>query len=789
MKYFLLLTLISQIVMAQSSSSLEAECSQEGFACGSCEEGLQQGFNDILDGITEQSLEADHWSDLKQDIPEEGSNIQFKEPMPKYEDVLQNIIGLMRENTPGGNLNMVVIGESESLQQTSVKDGKMNPRIMLKSPNSELMVTFATDPELPGYNSIEVMRWNGKKGSYEFQEINFGDQGEPPHIDLSGKKCAECHKSPSMRPNWDTYRAWAGVIPSRDDMLEMDYKDGEFQDPMQPDGRAYISFLDQIAQAKDNPTDTRSQRLAMLDIPFDTETQLEDEYKKFKKENDREPTEAEKVAMIRSNVEEEGFYRIRHHPDYTNRGSMAVNFDDKTAEAAGPSQFAFDQMLAQNMCRVATTLKEHPDFDKFKYAVTAMAKCYMNGNFSDLSELMPESYLKKIVAYQNKTQGSTMTEIDPEIRADLSDKSANDIFNLLEEDTRKSHGRANGFKYNRHEKFLTSFLSGVEGVDPEKSSEQAKFYSEEITTPSQYSPLSWHAISDPGGVSGVAEDSTERLAGYRFMLEPFGVNVEHWSLVNGQDTAYNSYSFSDQFGLFEDQKLWSDIYKEVDAELDANGGGDVCEELVKRSVASLEEEEAVIDEEEIRIGYIDQLCNSLQIITPDESTEDLVQTANQFQLNVLQNDARKMLGKCMTCHSTGPFPPQFTGMQEYIDGEGSEEFINLLNSEKGAQKYIDIFMDKLGVHGPTSVGGAMPPVQWEDNEQFAKNYELDPLNIQNERRKILGLYLYTLSQSENGKVDLRNMCSTETQDRNSSIENDRSSGDQAQQEDSGAVEN
>lgn len=115
MKYFLIVMLISTALYAQSDSSLQSACAQEGFACGSCEEPLQSGFNDILNGITEQDLSSDHWGNLKDEIEDKGANIQFKNPMPSYESVLEDIVDLMRSNTPGGNLNYVVIGESESL--------------------------------------------------------------------------------------------------------------------------------------------------------------------------------------------------------------------------------------------------------------------------------------------------------------------------------------------------------------------------------------------------------------------------------------------------------------------------------------------------------------------------------------------------------------------------------------------------------------------------------------------------------------------------------------------------
>lgn len=779
MKHLIIFTILTQLVFAQSSSSLNTQCAQDGFACGACEEPLQTGLNDILNSLTEQDLSSDHWGNLKDEIEDQGSNIQFKQPMPKYEDVLKNITDLMRENTPGGNLNFVVIGESESLQKTSVTNGQMNPRVMLKSPNSELMVTFATDPNLPGYNSIEIMRWNGKEARYEFQEINFGDQGEPPHIDLSGKKCAECHKSPSMRPNWDTYRAWAGVVPSRDDMLEMEYDGYEVDEdkPMQPDGRAYLSFLDQVAAAKDNPSDPRSQRLAMLDIPFDQDVQMQEYLEDFKDENGREPTNQEKVALIRDRVQKDGFYRIRHHPDYTNKDGLAVNFDDKTAEAAGPSQFAFDQMLAQNMCRVANDLRKHPDFDTFKYGLTAMIKCGHNESFKRTQNIMPESFLQRIVDHQVRSQGATMTEIEPDTKANLAEKEPSEIFDLLEEDTRRSHGRANSFKYSRHENFLNSYLTGVEGVGESTAADQARYYSEEVSTPSQYDPLEFHAIGDPGGVAGVAEDSTQMLASLRFFLEPFDVKVEHWSLVNGRDTAYNSYSFSDQFGLFTSQPLFNEIYEEVQNELEESGNdNDVCSELVERSIAALDSPNPeIITPDDRRPGYIEQLCNSLQIPNIDEGAEELVSTANQFQLNVLKEDARKMLGKCITCHSPNSGLPNFNGLNEFVTSGDSTEFSSFLNSERigRGQLYIDVFMDKLGVHSPTTLGGQMPPTEWSDNAEFAERYELDPLNIQNERRQILGRYLFALSQAENGEVDLNNMCSSDRTSRGATVEEDR----------------
>ncbi len=283
MRNLLFLTLILSIHLAQaqedmdgSSSSLGSKCKQPQFSCGECETGLQDDLNQLMSRMTNGGFkQGDHWGTGKETSQDPG-HISMA-PGVTLDGTLQEIISLFKKHNPGGDnkLNFVVIGESESLQGSSVKNGKIYPRVMLKSPNSELMVTFNTDPDAPGYKALEMMRWNGKQGRYEFQELNFGDKGAKPHIDATGAKCLECHKSPDPRPNWDTYRAWAGVVPSRDDMMEKHPGDGkngfDHGKKMQPDANAYMNFLEQVA---DDKTSGKKSRLAMLDIPFDEKRQM-----------------------------------------------------------------------------------------------------------------------------------------------------------------------------------------------------------------------------------------------------------------------------------------------------------------------------------------------------------------------------------------------------------------------------------------------------------------------------------------------------------------------------------
>ena len=718
---------------------------KEDYACDTCEEGLQNKFNSFLDEITQQDLaQSIHWGNLKDDLPNDGENITFKNPRIQFDQALQRIIDIMKESN-NGKLNYVVIGESESLQQTSIKKTGINPRIMLKSANSELMVTFSTDPTLPGYNSIEIMRWNAKEGRYEFQELNFGDQGEKPHIDLSGKKCMSCHKSPSMRPNWDTYRAWAGVVPSRDDMLEMHFKESNKVDKrrgMQPDAMAYMNFMEQIVEAKnDRQASSRSSRLAMLDIPFDGEDQLK-EYVEGKDIQSLAPKE--KLKIISKRIHDVGFYRVRHYPDKVDQeSSRRMTLDSKTATKAGSSQFAFDQMLAQNMCRVATDLKKNPYFDEFKYALTGMAKCGVR-EYQDLTTFFPEGHGKKIKNYYLGQNGSSMRETPSSELRNISSKTPEEIYSMLERDTRNNQSKADDFKIARHSRFLENFLRSTKSiirtssrgrgprgkiVSPKRAAEH---YSSQITTPRQ---SGYHAISDPGGVRGVKEASTNKVVLTRFLLESYDVNVEHWSLVNGRDNAYHSYSFSDQFELFGRQEMFDEIWNDVQDEIGKDDDNAICQEIKKRSIAALQNSPIANSGDR-------KDCTALG----DKVT--LFTISNMASAKLIEQNAKSALTTCLTCHGNYQISGRkFEGLEEFVSTGDSDQFKQFLTSKSPKHKisYLKVMEHKLGLHGPHDYGRDMPPSGFSDNDKYKDQYQTNGLGqINKMRRKELATYLINL---------------------------------------------
>jgi hypothetical protein len=714
-----------------SSSTLDQACKQPGYACGECESTLQNDMNSFMSKITGGGFaQGDHWGDGKEKN-KNPANISMA-PGVTLDGALKEIMDIFKKNNPAGDnkLNFVVIGESESLQATSVKDGKMYPRIMMKSPNSELMVTFNTDPKAKGYNTIEMMRWNGKQGRYEFQELNFGEGGEKPHVDATGAKCLECHKSPDPRPNWDTYRAWAGVVPSRDDMMEMHGENQQFDKSkgMQPDAKAYLSFLDQMVKDKE---EGKKSRIAMLDIPFDEKRQMA-EY--VKAAGGKKFSPREQLDLIKKQINDKGFYRIKHFPDKDEAeekgGRMSFNFDGKTANWAGPSQFAFDQMLAQNMCKVTTDLKKHKNFDKFKYPLALMMACGQKN-----TGMFPESYKKEVLDYYKGNKYSALGDVDP-AKKPKTDPSFEDLQQLVLEDTTASHEHANGFKFNRHEKFLKSYLTEVERSPATEAEATAKFYSEKVSTPYQNN---FHAIQDVGGVKGVPEASTDELAAIRLLLEPMDVKVSHWSLVHGKNNAYNSFSFSDQFELFGSQPLWSQIRDEA-------GGCRELEAKAKAALSSPESKKPEVTPESDNVSELALICGSQGKGVTQPLSDDQVAEMSRVLMASLKPDVKKSMSKCLTCHDTDG-DIEFPGLSKFVKSDDETEFLGFLNTKSEAfnRPMIEVVQIKLGLL-PRPVDGLdygdnMPPTDWKDNPDFAAKHGLSAQKAQDTRRKQIATFL------------------------------------------------
>jgi hypothetical protein len=546
-----------------TQSVFEKNCGRkgEGYACPQCEDQLNQQFTELMNKYTQTPVNSgSRWAD-----GEQKDGIRLK-PGTTAEDFIADTIKLMRKANPlgGGKVNFIPIGRSESLHDTSVG----NPRILLKSPDSELWVSYNTDPKSYAYQKVEIMRWDGKAGKYFFQELDFSNPPDGHHANMSGKVCATCHKEPA-RPIWDTYRAWPGVLHPRDDMVEAENPD----EGGQPDAAArdYLRFLRRIAAAKENPNG-QDRRLAGLEIP----TSFSGSPK-------------EQIDQIEAQVKQKGWYRVPSFPNPRD----GKNWDTKTAMYAGPSHLAFDQMLGQQMCQVATQLQaSKPAFERLKYAITGILKCIPTGEINQdiLRKFLPVDYATQSDLYfQNPDHRPTADGgTEPMPRAPWVGTTAANQKKLLAlpmlfRNTTSWQSKEAAHKSDLERYYLIEVLESIEKLDAVSAQNQARFIAEDKQARAQ---PGFHAISDPGGVKGVAEASPGTIASLRYILEPLGFPVETWSTSRGDAVSLGrSYGFSDQFLPFlKNQKIFEDTFHAASG----NSLSEKCDDLAKKSAKALD---------------------------------------------------------------------------------------------------------------------------------------------------------------------------------------------------------
>lgn len=595
-------SLLSPSARAQSfNSTLAKNCGRPGYACGECETSLQEDFNRLLAKYADVRTSGGHWSELK-------GKVGLK-PGADMDAFLKEATELFRKHNPKGNgqLNYMIIGHSESLQGTTPR----NPRIALKSPDGEFWLTFNTDPAAPGYNAVEVMRWDGKNAKYQFQEVSFPDgKGGEGHADFTSQKCARCHRDP-MRPNWDTYRSWSNVIPPRDDLAERG-ADGK------PDlaGRAYLDFMQQIADAKRTPQG-RDSRLALLDIPA------------------AGATDADKVAAIRQQIETQGFFRVPHAPEKEN----LLNFSQKTAPKAGSSHLGFDQMMGQVSCQISTDLKRHPNFDKFKYALTGLIKCApverKGGAWSDYEAYFPDSFKKAASGYFTRSDSLNL----PRGKVPVRGETMADTLSAILDHTKRSYDYVDESKTGRARRWLSDWGRAIGAPNVDAGAV-------DVTTKQTGVSYPFTAIADPGGVKSVAESDPGIVSALRYVLEPLGVKVGSWSMVHAKNIGDPTYSFSDQlYDMLREQPM----YNEIMASIPGSTHGEKCEKLRELSKRALDGEGSFGIEG--GNGYIRSLCQESPGITQEQLAEKIHSEIGSKT--------------CMACHSVmHPEVERFFGKSE-----------------------------------------------------------------------------------------------------------------------------
>jgi hypothetical protein len=296
--------------------------------------------------------------------------------------------------------NFIFMGESRSFQTAS----KDNPRVILMSPNSDIRLSFNTDPGQRGYNNIEISRWDPEKKEFIYEELTFDSEGQKPpkkHGDLA---CTTCHGDPP-KPNWDTYNYWAGVIPFNKDTIVEGSVEKDW-------------YLDLIKKTEEEPNPAN--RLSYLK-PIEDRAQIEKELK-------------ENGYITRQFRDSDG------DPQFGNAGGIATEL--------------FDRLQERQRCSESNQLSKDPKFDQFKYLLAGIDQ------FCSVEEFVPEWF--HVVA--NDYFYGTLDDFEHEKQTDdLYSKNIGKLRN----DTEKRQLRIRKDKDSRQRYFIEKETGSKEISDKE----------------------------------------------------------------------------------------------------------------------------------------------------------------------------------------------------------------------------------------------------------------------------------------------------------------------------------
>jgi len=143
--------------------------------------------------------------------------------------------------------NWILMSRSESLQTGTATV----PRLLLPSADARFVFTIgaSTHGSYPGAhpNAIEYMQWDAADKNFRFHEIvltDIGQMGNVPArsrgVSIDDAKCSKCHSTRNVlnsssapgttgippgtikakgKPNWDAYDSWAGMLPFNRDRI------------------------------------------------------------------------------------------------------------------------------------------------------------------------------------------------------------------------------------------------------------------------------------------------------------------------------------------------------------------------------------------------------------------------------------------------------------------------------------------------------------------------------------------------------------------------------------------
>lgn len=506
-----------------------AGADQADSICGNCEMEAVEGLlgDDLGDEVPNDENRDDFKNGLLSDLNSDDPNKEIKFPgsdsKVKLGDLksVEDFVEFLPEKY---KMNVVFMAPSRSLQE--------GDRYLLKSPNSEIVMSFNSHPspdgdvtKLRGGKAVEMQVWNGVRGVWELVEIDFSEG--KPKVERNPTKCLNCHGfGQNTRPNFDAYNFWSQTKPFFRGMLR----------PGTQEAAEYLEFLKKIkADADARKAGGPATRFSVLEPML----------------------KVNKIEDIEAKLNAGESFRLR--VDTSN--GMSSNGDGAAAVNL------FDQMYLTNHCRLAnlsTNPKHNPFAEQMKYALTGAVNGCINGN-NDLKTFLPEPLIKKMENYY-KGMG-------------FGNGSFEDVKRDMEEKQQDYYEDRIGRKlWNMEEIHLKKIQESDEYKNKiaAANGDEQKIYEIEIAAEKEAYRLAKVEMEIHRKTSNGVTDKEESIAllgPLRYLLDANGVDTSMFSIsVDPQSYTFGDFFFNiKRFGAF----------KELE--------GESCESLRAKSKEALQE--------------------------------------------------------------------------------------------------------------------------------------------------------------------------------------------------------
>lgn len=586
------------------------------------------------------------------------SNLENNDASVSSADSVEDVLALIPEEI---RRNVVIASPSRSLQR--------GERYIMHSPYSEIAVSFNGHPDEAGGNALEIMRFNGQEGKFEFTEIRFDENGNRT-VEHNPEKCMRCHGSPNdARPIFDPYRFWSQTIPSKRGVPAQGTKDG----------REYMSLLRQIeaaAAATPPPNEPPASRLKYL-----------------KPYSDVNPSRAVQMAWATDRT-----YTTRHHPDDKEFSKLegGTTIDDSQAVRM------FDGMYARNLCRVNRLLDEDPKVFAALPMIAAAAKgCFgplprgpdeaVKAKAKDMQNLMAEFLPPAVIKantnyFKRKRVGTTSTTatgqaVDGGTPVDVIADTVSRQREYMEDRIgRKIWNLEKQFAAENRDQQSREMMAMVQGLRGRLIGDDGRFSPEdEVTVIRAMNSLqqSWdrknyqlakadiRRISNDGAPLADQERSSSIVAPMRYALEPLGFDVSTLSM------SFDPMSFT--FGDFISRNI-----QKFDPIASLTQTFPECDDLKAESIRRFNASNAVAD-----INANTLSCEGAPDITFNE-LEPFVKLSEDLRLRRQRELAREVAQltddyACKDCHN----PPTQGAPEMPFGAENFRELSPFLQKRTG----------------------------------------------------------------------------------------------------------